>query len=260
MLQQGSQLAISFSGSGLLLVYHLGVLVRLRACSVPVKIFAGSSGGAIAATVAAVIPQKIDKFLECYALQGLSMRGLEEMLPEDAHIKATGTTAISLTECGTGQNVLTTTFESRNALLEAVEASCHIPASSHPLDLLLSSGPHCFPDDQGRQISGIHGTFCDGGFSAFVPELPGYKLLRVSVMAGPTGTSDEKMLLCRSASGICFPGSIRVNGTQMYLSSSNLMAGIASVAGRQTVLRSYYDWGNRDCAQFLKENPLAHVS
>ena len=79
--------AVSFSGGGHMLVYQLGVLASLRerGMTASINCYAGSSGGAIVAAAAACIPDSdFNQFTE-FAVACDSRRGLEELLPVDAH-------------------------------------------------------------------------------------------------------------------------------------------------------------------------------
>ena len=62
-----ANIALAFSASGHLLVYQLGVaraLLASDAWAPRLRAFVGASGGAIAATVCALYPQRLAEFAE----------------------------------------------------------------------------------------------------------------------------------------------------------------------------------------------------
>ena len=255
--------AVSFSGGGHLLVYHLGVILRLRAAGLgnadAIRCYAGSSGGAIAACAAACISD-IERFATEFALKGESHKGLEAMLPaadtEIAHLTADGRVGISVTRCLTGENVLVREFRSKDALLRAVHASCLIPRSFHPLEFfsLTQTQPNLsrsrFQDNEGVALAGLDGAYVDGGLSCNIPEVPAHRTLRVSVLASPK----ESLLIANNhSSRIRLPGWIYMSGLRVLLSASNLRAGLAAIAGAPGALRHYYERGQRDCDSFLAD-------
>jgi len=240
-----------------MLVYHLGVLRRLRSANMPIQCYAGSSGGAIAACVGACVDD-LEGFVTKYALNGASRQGLEDMLPADAHKQAASRLAVSVTESTTGANVLISDFPSRDALLKAVWASCHLPTSFHPLEFFTLRKPPSPPRSrvtyhasEGMPLEDFPGldlTYLDGGLSANIPVIPGLENLRVSVLGGPK----EKMLICRQDTTTRLPGSVYMSGLKVYLSIGNLHAGMAALGGKRSTLEHYCDQGMADCDAFLE--------
>ena len=167
------RLAVSFSGSGHLLIYQLGFARYLlneppaRAWAASVCAFAGSSGGAIAATACALLGA--DE-LGDFADRSIRMGGFNALLEtlRDVHSRdapleppADGTLFIGATECRSGRAALFSRFSNlppagsarttdetfRSAhhhlgnlstLTQCILASCAIPRSAHPFDLLRS--------------------------------------------------------------------------------------------------------------------------
>ena len=253
-----SRRALSFSGGGHLLVYHLGVLSRLRAAGITdgVSCYAGSSGGAIAA-VAAVCIADVDHFATEFALKGESRRGLEQMLPADSDVvrlTTGGRLGIAVTKCQTGESVLIRGFGSRESLLRAVQASCLIPPSFHPLEFFSFSEPRetaCrsrFDDSEGVRLEGLEGAFVDGGLSANIPLVPGHDTLRVSVLACP---GERGLIANNHSSSLRLPGWVYMSGLRVRLSLSNLRAGLAAVAATRGELGHFYERGCADAEAFL---------
>ena len=247
-----------------MLVWHLGVLSALRRGGLEAQAFAGSSGGAIAAVVAACVDD-LQGFVSHYALHRDSRRGLEAMLPDDAHVAARGRLHISVTECRTGRNVLVSDFRSREAVLEAVWASCHIPRSFHPLDFFSwsqhSDGPggqgkSTYPEEHGMLLSNHPklggGSYVDGGISANCPLVPNHETLRLSVLQAPP----EPLLISRQERAwhlrLRLPGTVFVSGTPAYLSLSNLRAGVQAVVGKRRTLEHYYEAGELDGEAYIR--------
>ncbi len=167
--------ALSFSGSGHLLIYHLGVARRLRRSEwAPfIRSYAGASGGAIAAAVCALLPNDddLEAFVEESALRCDGFGGLARALgvvppaaidhgvqinsritpiTDDAVRGVSGSLFIGATECRTGRRALFSHYESAHQLMQCILASAAIPRSAHPLDLIRSpSNPPTYPESDG---------------------------------------------------------------------------------------------------------------
>jgi hypothetical protein len=161
MAARASRIALSFSGSGHLHAYQLGaahhLLTGSHAWAGRFDVFAGSSGGAIAATVCALLPaERLSEFARTVSCKGFGFNGLTEALigrPSggggsssssskfvftDSQVRAVSeaqTLYLSATHCRTGRNVLFSRFRSAAELQRCVFASAAIPKSFHPLDL-----------------------------------------------------------------------------------------------------------------------------
>ena len=147
-------IALSFSGSGHLLTYQLGVAQHLLVDSTSawaerVTHFAGASGGAIAAAACALLPREhLKTFAKEAAIRGRSFNEMTDALAghgkfaisEDvvARTSAGQTLFLSATHCRTGTNVLFSRFSSAAALQKCLHASAAIPKSFHPFDLTRS--------------------------------------------------------------------------------------------------------------------------
>ena len=111
------------------------------------SIFAGASGGALAATVCALLPHsRIADFAKSAGCRGESFNALADALagagafPISAGA-AEGATAkqslfLSATHCRTGTNALFSRFGSNAKLQRCLLASAAIPSDFHPFDLL----------------------------------------------------------------------------------------------------------------------------
>jgi predicted acylesterase/phospholipase RssA len=265
------RVAVSFSGGGHLLAYHLGVAHQLKVANVGVDCFAGSSSGAVAAAVAATVDARgIQEFME-HTVQCRSVSGLAHFLADDAHRTANSNLAISVTDCSTGANRLLRSFTSTPGMLAAVAASCHIPPSFHPLDFVNAdpqNRPRVYPSEEGRRCewseggASVEGHFVDGGLSANIPLVPDHHTARVSVLSTP----DSRVLAPSDAGGaqgalgqlpvpfsVRLPSTLNMSGLGVYLSLSNLRRVVVAGAGAPpAVLRRLFIEGQRDCASRLE--------
>lgn len=212
------------------------------------------------AAAAACLPHtELEHFRE-FALVCDSRRGLEQLLPADAHEIADGRLGISVTEATTGANVVLQSFPTRQALLEAVWASCHIPPSCHPFDIFSLSAPprplRCratFDSSEGKTLAGLEGSYIDGGLSANCPELPGYegRTLRVSVLAGPSAPDLIAQRDSERLGAVRLPGSVYMAGLKVHLGFANLRAGFAAMGAPKEAMRRYHEMGQADCDGFF---------
>lgn len=145
----------SFGGCGWLLSYGLGFAksAQLRLKGVPWFErchFAGSSGGALVAAVLATgVPaehvqqhvwdaaKRLEKlpFSVFRTRVGLELTtGMELMFPSDAHKLVSDRLHVSLTKMDKGvwpSNRLISQFDTREALMDTLRTSCHIPGYTH---------------------------------------------------------------------------------------------------------------------------------
>eukprot|EP01147_Barroeca_monosierra_P005579 gene5579-7221_t len=137
--------AVSFSGAGWLLVYHLGVIDALRHLNLagPSTIYAGASAGALAACVAAAdIPtndllNKYIQFGDHCRQNGRWARGkvltylqhiLNEFVTDDLHEKIEERVLIAVTILPKWRKpILIDRFESREDLINTLLTSCFVP-------------------------------------------------------------------------------------------------------------------------------------
>ncbi|XP_075377816.1 omega-hydroxyceramide transacylase [Mycteria americana] len=141
--------SLSFSGSGFLALYQVGVVQSLlelapellkSAC----KVYGSSAGSLIAAAVVCGI--SLDDLKEFFFAMAKEVRKtilgplspkcsllaniktvLQQMLPEDSYQLASGRLHISLTRVADGQNVMASEFSSKEELIQALLCSCFLP-------------------------------------------------------------------------------------------------------------------------------------
>uniref|UniRef100_A0A8C0ZAD9 Patatin like phospholipase domain containing 1 n=1 Tax=Cyanistes caeruleus TaxID=156563 RepID=A0A8C0ZAD9_CYACU len=141
--------SLSFSGSGFLALYQVGVVQSLlelapellkSAC----KVYGSSAGSLIAAAVVCgvglddlkefffALATEVRKTIlgplspKCSLLANLKAV-LQRMLPEDSYLLASGRLHISLTRVVDGQNVMASEFSSKEELIQALLCSCFLP-------------------------------------------------------------------------------------------------------------------------------------
>ncbi|NXQ72514.1 PLPL1 protein, partial [Quiscalus mexicanus] len=141
--------SLSFSGSGFLALYQVGVVQSLlelapellkSAC----KVYGSSAGSIIAAAVVCgvglddikefffALATEVRKTIlgplspKCSLLANLKTV-LQRMLPEDSYLLASGRLHISLTRVVDGQNVMASEFSSKEELIQALLCSCFLP-------------------------------------------------------------------------------------------------------------------------------------
>lgn len=250
---------ISFSGSGHLLCYHIGVARTLiTEGNDAFAHVSGSSGGAVTAAVATTLsPADVHRFAIDYAVCCKALSGVRDMLPDDAHERAARANVhVGVTTCESGEPALLNTFVNRQQLVDSVFASCRFPRSFHPLDFW-RHGPR-YPAAEGKEIGGT--CYVDGALSSALPIPPmgeDVATLRVSVMAAPS----EARLLCpakpsRTSHGLpnLSLGHKQLLGLPVHLCVSNvqnLHAGAFGASAR--ALERLYDAGRSDAERFLRE-------
>eukprot|EP00963_Diacronema_lutheri_P008519 scaffold762_cov363-Pavlova_lutheri.AAC.6 len=170
-----------FSAGGLLFPYYIGVLDELRTLgyvneSTPV---AGSSAGALIAAVNASGLGTEEVFLACkelvrdcrvggtrYRLREVLQRFLDDLLPDDIHLRASGKTFVGITQLTPSiRSTLVNTFESKEDLISALLTSSHVPLYM-----------------ERSLVTRFRGNVCvDGGFTRFLPLPQGedLKLIRI---------------------------------------------------------------------------------
>eukprot|EP00897_Mesotaenium_endlicherianum_P009335 jgi/Mesen1/842/ME000112S10989 len=175
----------SYSAAGLLFPYHLGVtqcLIENGFIKENTPLAGSSAGAIVSAVVAAGVDMRFaleaTKKLaaDCrehgtaFRLGSVLRRFLEEFLPEDAHITASGRIRVAVTQVfASPRGLLVDSFDSREDLINALITSSFVPG-------FLDAKP----------MTKFRNHFCvDGGISLFMP---------------PTA-SDETVLVC------AFPGS-----------------------------------------------------
>lgn len=277
---------LSFSGAGHLLPYHLGVATVLLRQSqtnnsrfpMMIRAVAGSSAGAIAATVMAMLPQRVEEYSDRFLQdRGHAFRNLQQMLMEieadkrDHHSSSVPEMlAICTTKCSNGKMHLfsydttdsSTTAAARStnidAILKSVQASCVIPRSFHPFDMF-SRQPLSYPDDEGIEME--DGTFhVDGGIAAPVPPTPldhdslCLGRIEVSPISGPLSPSTVSIRPNdTSLSLLPFPlTTTRCQPFSIRPSVQNVRAMVVSMGfASPEVLRDWYRRGMDDANEFV---------
>jgi predicted acylesterase/phospholipase RssA len=267
---------LSFSGAGHLLPYHLGVATLLcgspSACRLPLRAVAGSSAGAIAATVMTMLSGRVeeysDRFLQDrgHAFRNLQQMLLEETMKQDPPTKDSQlrpVLVVCTTKCSNGKMHLFTfdtsskpTQDSKiDDVLKAVQASCAIPRSFHPLDMF-SRQDLSYADEEGVDIDG---TFhVDGGIAAPVPPTPLDQhpdcqgRIQVSPISGPSSPwsirpNDKSLPL--------LPFTLKTTRCQPFEirpSVQNVRAMVVSMGlASPQVLRDWYQRGMDDANEFV---------
>ena len=270
---------LSFSGAGHLLPYHLGVAVTLLPQRHRLLAVAGSSSGAIAATVLSLLSHRLEEYLERFInARGHAYRNLQQMLMEeqleqqrsqlnDFHLQL----SICTTKCSDGkmhlhsfdaETVLSDPSQT-NEVLKAVQASCAIPRSFHPFDMF-SKQPLSFPDEEGVEIDGAY--YVDGGIAAPVPptSLDGdpkcLGRIEVSPISGPKVQSLVPTLSIRPCDNSLplLPFSLTTTRCQPFSirpSLQNVRALVVSAGlANPQVLQDWYQRGIDDASKFVEEH------
>ncbi|XP_010402763.2 omega-hydroxyceramide transacylase isoform X1 [Corvus cornix cornix] len=141
--------SLSFSGSGFLALYQVGVVQSLLELAPELlksarKVYGSSAGSLIAAAVVCgvglddlkefffALATEVRKTIlgplspKCSLLANLKAV-LQRMLPEDSYLLASGRLHISLTRVVDGQNVMASEFSSKEELIQALLCSCFLP-------------------------------------------------------------------------------------------------------------------------------------
>ncbi|XP_028287258.1 patatin-like phospholipase domain-containing protein 2 isoform X2 [Parambassis ranga] len=149
MLDWVEEWNISFAGCGFRSVYYVGALSCILE-RVPQlvhgasKICGASSGCLVAAALTLGIPieqicvdvlttakearkHTLGVFHPTFSLLRTVRDSLQEKLPEDAHLRASGRLCVSLTRLPDGKNVLVSEFGSREELIQVLMCSCFFP-------------------------------------------------------------------------------------------------------------------------------------
>ncbi|XP_026223378.1 patatin-like phospholipase domain-containing protein 2 [Anabas testudineus] len=180
--------SISFSGSGFMATYQLGVaqcflnhapwIVRTAPC-----VLGASAGSLVAAAVVCeisliMIRDEMLQFarqMKAFALGPFNpsinvLHWLEYVLPKylpsDAHRMASGRLAVTMTRLTDGKHIVMSEFQSKEDVVQALLCSCFVPGycGTHP-----------------PSFKGVY--YMDGGFSSFQPVVPS-QTLTVSPFSG----------------------------------------------------------------------------
>ncbi|XP_067449714.1 patatin-like phospholipase domain-containing protein 4 [Thunnus thynnus] len=246
-------LSISFSGSGFMATYQLGVaqclrnyapgIVRAAPCVI------GASAGSL---VAAAVVCEISLIAVCEEMlhfakqmKGLTLGPLNpsinvlhwikyilhKHLPSDAHQMANGRLAVAMTRLTDGKQTVISEFHSKEDVVQALLCSCFVPGYCGIL-------PPSF--------KGVH--YVDGGFSSMQP-LPCSHTLTVSPFSGETDIcpADTPCMWDMVVSGTTLKGNM-ANSFRIF----NALYPMAL----ETLEQAYHS-GYKDAIHFLLSNGLA---
>ncbi|XP_066212886.1 patatin-like phospholipase domain-containing protein 4 isoform X2 [Saccopteryx leptura] len=180
---------LSFAACGFLGIYHLGAALAFRRHGQKllkdVKAFAGASAGSLVASVLLTAPEKIEECNEFtygfaeetrrqplgavtpgYDFMARLRRGMEAILPPNAHELAQHRLHVSVTNTRTRGNCLVCSFPSRADLIQVLLASSFVPiyAGLRPVE--------------------YSGQWVDGGLTNGLPVLPVGRTVTVSPFSG----------------------------------------------------------------------------
>ncbi len=261
---------LSFSGAGLLLPYHLGAARILSSSPLtsPIKAVAGSSSGAIAATLVSLFPHRLEEYVDRFLHDG--GRGLtlmKEIMESESLAMGSKTflesNHILLFVCVTKSidgSMHLLEFDPKDGsrqeshLFRAIHASCMIPRSFHPYDIFSKQRPS-YPD--GIEIDGE--LYCDGGIASPAPPTtmdndPNCaRRILISPISQPK--SDEQRNCIRPTDhslALPFALTSHCGSFRIRPSLQNLRAAIVSTgATTPDVLRDWYQRGADDASAFL---------
>ena len=258
-----------------------------------IKAVAGSSAGAIAAVLHTRLPHRIEEYASRFiAERGHALKTLTTMLHEEEnslnasnHPSFTTITDgkreippslhIATTKCidgskhlfsfpGTMFSSISTTWTT-DKVLDAVKASCTIPQSFHPADIIFKRQNISYPDVDGIYIEGHHHV--DGGIASPAPGTPRDKeegacpIIISPISAGSPSffsrngkvqrrispTDDSCRLL--PISNLTCRGDFNVKPSLQNLRALRMASGLVS----STELQGWYDRGVEDALTMVKE-------
>ncbi|XP_038677012.1 patatin-like phospholipase domain-containing protein 2 [Scyliorhinus canicula] len=244
---------LSFSGSGFLVTYQLGVAECLLENMPEVverapRVFGASAGSLIAAAL--VCAMNLDNFYRSLKraakksrrsflgpmnplvnLVQIIRKGLVENLPDNAHERASGRLFISLTRLSDGQNVLVSDFTSNEELTQALVCSCFVPVYCGLI-------PPTF--------RGVR--YIDGGFTNFQPLYDMRNTITVSPFSG-------EIDICPRNGTDCFL--LWLGKSSFVLSPENLhRVALALFPPHSKILQRFLWDGYSDALHYLLQNDL----
>ncbi|XP_029975311.1 patatin-like phospholipase domain-containing protein 1 [Salarias fasciatus] len=248
--------SISFSGSGFLATYQLGVAQCFLTCapwmlrSAPC-VLGASAGSLVAAAVVCeinliAIRDELIGFarqLKAFPLGPLSPsvnvfhwleRVLHKYLPPDADRLSSGRLAVAVTRMTDGQQIVISEYHSKEDVVQALLCSCFVPG-------------YCgfYPPT----FKGVH--YLDGGFSGIQPTMPlsSNRTLTVCPFSGEVDIcpADPPCLMDLVAIGVTLKGNM-ANSIRIFNALCPL--------GVETVEQAFHN-GYNDAIQFLRCHDLA---
>ncbi|XP_061664286.1 patatin-like phospholipase domain-containing protein 2 [Syngnathoides biaculeatus] len=246
--------SISFSGSGFLATYQLGVaqcflhnapwILRKAPC-----ILGASAGSLVAAAVVCeinLITMRNEMLHFAKAMKDFTLGPfnpsvdvlcwlkyvLHKYLPTDAHLLANGRLTVGVTRLDNGEYTVITEYHSKDDVVQTLLCSCFVPG-------------YC--GMQPPSLNGVH--YMDGGFSKIQPVLaPPSRTLTVSPFSGETDICppDQPCMLDMVVTGLTLKGNL-ANGLRFW----NALYPIKP----ETVEQAYHS-GYKDAIHFLLGNEL----
>ncbi|XP_058497916.1 omega-hydroxyceramide transacylase isoform X1 [Solea solea] len=248
--------SISFSGSGFMATYQLGAAqcllnyVPWMPRAAPYVLGASAGSLVAAAVVCEMSPITIRDEIITFARQLKALRlgpfnpsinvfhwleyVLNKHLRADTHQLASGRLAVAMTRLSDGKHVVTTDFQSKDDVVQALLCSCFVPGYCGIL-------PPSF--------KGVY--YLDGGFSGMqpVPPAPCSDTLTVSPFSGETD-------ICPSDR--CSKWDMVVSGATLKANMENSVRALNALYPMtlETLEEAYYR-GYKDTIDFLQRNDLA---
>ena len=266
---------LSLSGSGHLLIYQLGACRTLLSHGIAIRHVVGASGGAIAAAVvAAQLP--LEDYAQAFIQQkGGGMKLLEEFWDNrTTDLRGGGVDAkntdivlhIATTRCSDVASKVFSfpTLTDREKIFDCIRASCLIPPTFHPLDILSTPSP--YPDHHGIPIDDpIVGMefYVDGGISTPAPmiDLSEFEAdeedTRI-IISPVAGTSQYTARISPPLASSFWPQIETKYDLGLQLSWSNLKALRAATGNvSSTELHDWYMRGQDDANRFLESSVVS---
>lgn len=249
------KVALSLSGGGHLLPYHLGVgqtvLEASKSGNFPrIHAVSGSSAGAIAAVIITRAPSLITNYANRFIEdRGSALTTLESYLRKSSVTAANSRLYICTTKCKDGSVHLFDADElEHHELLECVRASCTIPQSFHPYDVMLG-GELSYPDSDGIFIRGEYHV--DGGIAGPAPPVPNCS--DVIVVSPISGSSDLHRISPKDSSFSIWR-ELKCRGDFCVRPSIQNLKALRVASGSTTSkeLQSWYEQGMNDATDFLE--------
>uniref|UniRef100_A0A7S3VGY4 PNPLA domain-containing protein n=1 Tax=Chaetoceros debilis TaxID=122233 RepID=A0A7S3VGY4_9STRA len=255
-----------------------------------VKAVAGSSAGAIAAAMYSRLPHRLEEYASTFISErGHALEILKTMLHEEENGSTTSSETlvtreknslppslhISATKCADGSHHLfnfspnlypnISSCWATDDILEAVKASCSIPQSFHPADIVFKNQSLSYPNSEGVLIDDDY--FVDGGIAAPAPSTPrdnqdgAHPIIISPISAGsrslffgeddaPRRISplDNSWRLLPISTLVC-RGNFRVKPSIQNLKAMRVASGMAA----SVELQEWYDLGVSDALRKLDE-------
>ena len=158
-----------------------------------------------------------------------------------------------------------TSPSSDSRMWRALEASCHIPPSFHPIDLFSST--KSYPDSEGVCVdTNEHYYYVDGGIAAPAPPTrPGLRRILISPIAESQSNKhqeDWRISPWATTTSHLWPATIGLkHNFRVDLSFANLRALRAAVGMTTSAeLHGWYQRGQDDAQRFVEEGTWSHPS